>query len=707
MKKHLSIYFFITAILIILSATGCDKNKKISGTDSDRPYQPWVFRSVLDSQARILTLALHDNVWAAYHTDSCSLYKVWKGNVHLQGAVYDNAHGPQPISIGDAWLVNPYKKPWSVMKDGKQVLSEVKYAGHSIKDGKVTLMYNLICNDGTRIRVNEQPEALQNKDGQLGFERKFMVNDIPPGYEVSIAQQVTSIALQRNVETDGKWNVDDEEKSDFEQKQVLTQDGHLILKQGETFFRTYFISTPTIHNTNTLQANEQILSPGERLIAKNDCKTCHNAKVQTIGPAYIHIAERYPYNDETVTMLSNKIIQGGGGIWGTQVMIAHPELPIADANEMVRYILALDSTDVGQEEKSDQNRIALVTKLKEGKDMLPGLFVEAYTNQKGYDKIPSFPSTKKSDQAGIITDFQGLDAIDFGGLTEDFVLTAKGFLYVEKDTQANLRIWSDDGSRVTIDSTIILDNDGLHGTEVKEASISLSQGYHPITIEFMQGKGGRYLSFEWKPDGSTEWTGVPSEALVHSPDIHSKLEGKSLSMDTGKRIPGDQSPLVSVHPSYDLSQARPWEFLPKIGGMDFLSDGRLVVSTWDPSGSVYILSDVDSGDPAKIKVKRIASGLAEPLGLNVIHDTIYILQKQELTRLIDSDGDEMIDEYQCVNKSWPTSANFHEFAFGLAEKEGDLYAALAIAIQPGGASAPNQMPSRGHAVKFDLPSGEL
>ena len=233
---------------------------------------------------------------------------------------------------------------------------------------------------------------------------------------------------------------------------------------------------------------------------------------------------------------------------------------------------------------------------------------------------------------------------------------------------------------------------------MKEANVSLSPGYHSILLEYLQGKGGRYLSFEWKPQGAADWTGVPPALLFHSSDINSKLQGKTLSMVTTKRIPGDMSPEISVHPSYDLSQARPWDFLPKVGGMDFMSDGRLAICTWDPSGSVYLLSNVSSGDPSQIKVKRIASGFAEPLGLKVISDTIYIMQKQELTRLVDNDGDGMIDEYQCVSNQWQTSANFHEFSFGFAEKDGDLYATLATDILPGGASAPNQPPSRGHAV---------
>ncbi|MBK9983243.1 MAG: hypothetical protein IPP15_12690 [Saprospiraceae bacterium] len=84
-------------------------------------------------------------MWAAYHTDSCSLYQVWKGHVKLQGAVYDNAHGPQPISIGNAWLKNPYGQPWKVTKGGQPVLKEVQYGGHAIKNGYACMMYLLKC----------------------------------------------------------------------------------------------------------------------------------------------------------------------------------------------------------------------------------------------------------------------------------------------------------------------------------------------------------------------------------------------------------------------------------------------------------------------------------------------------------------------------------------------------------------------------------
>jgi hypothetical protein len=44
------------------------------------------------------------------------------------------------------------------------------------------------------------------------------------------------------------------------------------------------------------------------------------------------------------------------------------------------------------------------------------------------------------------------------------------------------------------------------------------------------------------------------------------------------------------------------------------------------------------------------------------------MQKQEMTQLIDHDGDEIIDEYRVLTNDWKVSANFHEFGFGLAEK---------------------------------------
>lgn len=84
-------------------------------------------------------------------------------------------------------------------------------------------------------------------------------------------------------------------------------------------------------------ANER----GLELIGANDCTTCHDISAKKIGPAYVDVANKYENTPVVVDTLVSKIIHGGSGNWGTVPMTAHPDLPEADAKEMVNYILSL------------------------------------------------------------------------------------------------------------------------------------------------------------------------------------------------------------------------------------------------------------------------------------------------------------------------------------------------------------------------------
>jgi cytochrome c len=129
-----------------------------------------------------------------------------------------------------------------------------------------------------------------------------------------------------------------------------------------------------------------------------------------------------------------------------------------------------------------------------------------------------------------------------------------------------------------------------------------------------------------------------------------------------------------------------------------MPDGRLLVTTWDTVGGVYLLDNVTSGDTNKINVKRIASGLAEPLGIEVVNGEIFVLQKQELTQLIDDNGDDIIDEYRTICNSWGVTGDFHEFAFGLVYKDGYFYATLSMAMRL--MAHEKQKQDRGRAIKI-------
>ena len=52
---------------------------------------------------------------------------------------------------------------------------------------------------------------------------------------------------------------------------------------------------------------------------------------------------------------------------------------------------------------------------------------------------------------------------------------------------------SDDGSRLYIDKTMVVDNDGLHGMTKKTGQLKLKIGWHKITVTFFENSGGACL----------------------------------------------------------------------------------------------------------------------------------------------------------------------------------------------------------------------
>lgn len=98
-----------------------------------------------------------------------------------------------------------------------------------------------------------------------------------------------------------------------------------------------------------------------------------------------------------------------------------------------------------------------------------------------------------------------------------------------------------------------------------------------------------------------------------------------------------------------------------ITGMDWLNERDLAVCTW--LGEIYIVENA-TAPVAEAKYRRFARGLNEPLGLTVHKGEIYVVQKGELTRVVDTDRDGEADWFDCVNDDWGYSGNYHSYSFG-------------------------------------------
>lgn len=703
-------FLFWVVLFVVVSAFGCNKEKESSIT---RPADPWVFRSVLDKRPRIITLALHNNMWAAYSTKDCALYKVWKGNVLFDGPVYTRAHGPQPISVGDAWIENKFTEPFVLRKGPEEIPLKAKYKGHRFRNDRVELMYQLSADGLTKpINIYEKVEYQQSNTGNPIFQRIFHIENAPSDLEVVFRFNVSSIAVKENIKSNGDLKILSENALKQGNINALNIDAELILSANEaTTLDIILLDIPLIKNPNAsgddnIDDEDVKNIEGARLIARSDCRTCHNKIVKTIGPAYASIAERYPPTEENIAMLVSKVKNGGSGVWGQQVMNAHPDLDDADIEKMVKYILSLYDHSAKESKSKTLYNFKSITE-KENMVMIPGAVVKVYEIPSTTQKMPQINPDLKPIYAGILPNFDNLQSSDFKDLKDYFALTATGYIQVEEAGEYIIEVWSDDGSKLSLHNKLVIDNDGLHGTGKEDCTAYLEKGFHPFFLEFFQGKGGKYLSLNWKRPGQDQFEVIHSDNIYHLLAEQPDLNNFSLPMASTSRIPGDRNPLIDVHPAFDLAQARPSHFKPMVGGMDFMSNGDLIISTWDPEGAVYRLSNMQNPDPEKIKVQKIASGLAEPLGLKVVDDQIYVMQKQEITHLADTDSDGLIDEYRTLADDWEVSANFHEFGFGLEYKDGFLYAALATAIEPGGASTKPQLKDRGKVIQVNLKTGEL
>lgn len=96
--------------------------------------------------------------------------------------------------------------------------------------------------------------------------------------------------------------------------------------------------------------------------------------------------------------------------------------------------------------------------------------------------------------------FPGIDA----ARNTDFAIRWEAPLIVTNEADYTFRLASDDGTILSIDGTLIIDNDGNHGPVPKEGPVHLVPGTHAITVDYFQGSGGVALQLFCKKAGGAE-----------------------------------------------------------------------------------------------------------------------------------------------------------------------------------------------------------
>jgi hypothetical protein len=137
---------------------------------------------------------------------------------------------------------------------------------------------------------------------------------------------------------------------------------------------------------------------------------------------------------------------------------------------------------------------------------------------------------------------------------------------------------------------------------------------------------------------------------------------------SGKRGAGSEAFVVDT---VAVPENNPWNSWTRLTAFDFFPDGRAAVTTWN--GDVWIVSGIDES-LKNVKWKRFASGLFDPLGLKIVLDEVYVLERSQITRLRDLNGDGEADYYENFNNDAGVSPSYHAFAMDLqTDRAGNFY----------------------------------
>jgi uncharacterized cupredoxin-like copper-binding protein len=181
------------------------------------------------------------------------------------------------------------------------------------------------------------------------------------------------------------------------------------------------------------------------------------------------------------------------------------------------------------------------------------------------------------------------------------------------------------------------------------------------------------------------------------------LHAASLVVSAAERFERPDATLVTREDAIWRRDVLPTPADPviEVSGILPLPNQRLLVTT--RRGDLFFV-DGAYDNPPRPRFTLFASGLHEPLGIAASsRGGYYVVQRTELTHLLDRDGDGRADTFRTVWRI-PVSSNYHEFAFGpFMAPDGSLRVTLMLAYN---APSYSPVPWRGWMLEI-TPDGRM
>lgn len=137
-------------------------------------------------------------------------------------------------------------------------------------------------------------------------------------------------------------------------------------------------------------------------------------------------------------------------------------------------------------------------------------------------EAPGITSIKQTDNlipkvSGISHEFT-VHILDSLSNSESLYVALKSYIYITSEGDYTFYTRSDDGSRLSLDSTPVVDNDGDHGILERGGTLYLKPGWHEIKVDYFNAGGGFFLEVLFKgPDTPRQI--IPADRLLLKPNL--------------------------------------------------------------------------------------------------------------------------------------------------------------------------------------------
>ena len=164
----------------------------------------------------------------------------------------------------------------------------------------------------------------------------------------------------------------------------------------------------------------------------------------------------------------------------------------------------------------------------------------------------------------------------------------------------------------------------------------------------------------WKGPSSKKSAFEKLSKRKHSafPDFRSGGAGywKETVVTAGKLSPDTAA---YVTDKLTLPLPNPWKRNVRIADLSFFADGRAAAVTFE--GDVWMIEGIDK-DLKNVRWKRFASGIHEPMSIDVVKDKIYVFGREGIVRLHDLNADGQADFYENFSNVMAQSPESREWA---------------------------------------------